>query len=303
MREHERLFGEHRRSMLGAAYRILGSLTAAEDAVQEVWPRWAGSDLDTVRDARAYLVSAATRQALNAVRAERRRRESYVGPWLPEPLDADAVAGVHDPAAVAERADSVSLALLVVLESLTPAERAAFVLRDVFGLSYAQVGATLDRSPDAARQLAHRARGHVRSRAPRHPVDPRTHRDLTARFLAAAEGGSLEELLRLLAPDAVLITDAGGRRKAALRPIHGAAKVAGFLLGVLRDGPGDLRMRIDSVNGAPAVVAVGPVGVDTVAALVIDDGLVTAVHIVRNPEKLRGVRVPPGSGTAHDTER
>lgn len=279
--------------MTGACYRILGDLSAAEDAVQESWLRWADVDLATVRDPRAYLLQIATRQALNALRHRDRLHESYVGPWLPEPVDDVSVLGIRpaaDPADTAEVADSVSFALLVVLESLSPAERAAFILHEVFGLSFDEVGAALDRTAVAARQLAHRARDHVRDRSPRHPIDPGTHREITARFLAAAQGGSIDDVLSLLAPDVVLISDGGGKRRAALRPIVGIEKVVRFLLGVMERDDAPTGLRLGEVNGEPAIIMSTGDGLDSTATFVVDAGVVTHIYLVRNPDKLAHVR-------------
>ncbi len=287
--EHARLFAEHRRAMTGAAYRILGSLAAAEDAVQETWLRWAEVDLETVRNPRAYLLRAASRQALNAARHQARLREDYVGPWLPEPVGDVTVLGTRasgDPADVADLAESVSLAMLVVLESLSPLERAAFVLREVFGLPFDEVGAALGRTPESARQLVHRAREHVRERAPRHPVDRSTHRAVTERFLAAAAGGSIEDVVRLMSPDVVLVTDGGGKRRAALKPIYGVEKVVRFARGVIERPDVQVSLRIEEVNGEAAILMTGPDGLDGTVTLVVDDGLITAIYLVRNPDKL-----------------
>jgi RNA polymerase sigma-70 factor (ECF subfamily) len=290
--EHARLFAEHRRAMTGAAYRILGSLAAAEDAVQETWLRWAEVDLATVRNPRAYLLRAASRQALNAARHQARLREDYVGPWLPEPVGDVTVLGSRatgDPADAADLAESVSLAMLVVLESLSPPERAAFVLREVFGLPFDEVATALGRTPEAARQLAHRAREHVRERAPRHPVDRSTHREVTERFLAAAAGGSIEDVVRLLSPDVVLVTDGGGKRRAALRPIHGVEKVLRFARGVMERPDAPVSLRLGDVNGEAAILMARPDGLDGTVTLVVDDGLITAIYLVRNPDKLAHV--------------
>lgn len=287
--EHARLFAEHRRAMTGAAYRILGSLAAAEDAVQETWLRWAEVDLETVRNPRAYLLRAASRQALNAARHRARLREDYVGPWLPEPVGDVTVLGTHasgDPADVADLAESVSLAMLVVLESLSPLERAAFVLREVFGVPFDEVAATLGRTPESARQLVHRAREHVRERAPRHPVDRSTHREVTERFLAAAAGGSIEDVVRLMSPDVVLVTDGGGKRRAALKPIYGVEKVVRFARGVIERPDVQVSLRIEEVNGEAAILMTRPDGLDGTVTLVVDDGLITAIYLVRNPDKL-----------------
>lgn len=276
------MFTEHRSSVFGAAYRVLGSVADADDVVQDAWLRWSRVDLETVREPRAYLITTATRLALDRVREVQRRRETYVGPWLPEPLP-DA-----DPAEKAELADSLSMAMLVVLSTLTPLERAAFVMRDVFDVPYADVAATLGRSEAAVRQLAHRARSHVQARAPRVQVDRRTHIEVLERFLAALGGGSLDDLLEVLAPDAVLITDGGGQKQAALRPITGADKILRFLSAVSgKDGPSDVT--VITMNGEPAVMITIGGEIDSIGMARIDLGRITELYLVRNPDKLLAV--------------
>jgi RNA polymerase sigma-70 factor (ECF subfamily) len=289
-------FDRHRRLLFTVAYQMLGSVADAEDVVQDAWLRWSAADRSDVADPRAYLVRITSRLALDRLDSARSRRESYVGPWLPEPLltGSTPVAGAAppaDPDDAAELGEQVSLALLVVLETLSPAERAVFVLREVFGLPAAEVAAALGRSEAAVRQTAHRAREHVQARQPRFDADRSAQRVVTERFLAACAGGDVEALLTALAPDVVLVTDGGGRAKAALRPIVGADKVARFLLATTAQGleiPG-LHVEIAEINGAPGVVAwVGGEPYMTIS-LVLVDGLVDQVLVVRNPEKLRGL--------------
>lgn len=278
----EIVFTEHRSAVFGAAYRVLGSVSDADDVVQEAWLRWSRIDLETVREPRAYLVTTATRLALDRVREVQRRRETYVGPWLPEPLPDG------DPAEQVELADSLSMAMLVVLSTLTPLERAAFVLRDVFDVPYADVAATLGRSEAAVRQLAHRARSHVQARAPRVQVDRRTHTEVLERFLAALAGGSMDDLLEVLAPDAVLITDGGGQKQAALRPITGADKIVRWFHGVSGKAvPSDIR--VVSINTEPAVIISVDGELDTVGMACIDGGRITELYLIRNPDKLLAV--------------
>ena len=272
-----------RPQLIGAAYRVLGSVTDAEDAVQETWLRWAAVDQATVRDPRAYLLAAATRQALNRVRQQQSRREDYVGPWLPEP-----VATGPGPAEAAELADSVSMAMLVVLESLSPLERAAFVLHDVYGLTFAEVATTLDRSEAAARQLANRARGHVQSRRPA-VVDWRRHDAVLEQFVEHLGSGNIEAVLALLAPDVVLVSDGGGIKKAALRPLHGPRKVVGWLGGVTQrpDFSAEARLAFEVLNGELALVVFDGDEVDSVAFVTVEERGITALHMVRNPQKLK----------------
>jgi len=281
-------FEELRPQLVGAAYRILGTVADAEDAVQETWLRWADlgpSRRSAVRDPRAYLLTVATRQALNRVRQQQNRREDYVGPWLPEPVATD-----RGPAESVELADSVSMAMLVVLESLSPLERAAFVLHDVFGLSFAEVATTLDRSEAAVRQLANRARGHVHSRRPE-VVDRSRHDAVLDRFVQHLASGDMEKFMALLAPDVVLITDGGGVKRAALRPIHGPEKVVRWLLGVIQrpDYTGAPRVELARLNDETAILMYVADELDTVAFLTVEDRGVTALHIVRNPDKLTGI--------------
>jgi RNA polymerase sigma-70 factor, ECF subfamily len=278
-------FAEHRSVLVGAAYRVVGSVSDAEDVVQEAWLRWAGVDHDDVREPRAYLIRITTRLALNKLREQKARRESYVGPWLPEPLATDD----DDPAAAVELADSVSMAMLVVLETLSPLERATFVLREVFELPYDEIADTLGRSESAVRQLAHRAREHVHARQPRHHVDKARHDELTMRFMQAAGTGDFDQVVALLAPDAVLISDGGGKKKAALRPIQGAEKIARWLFAVLADNPG-FEIRMGTLNGEIAYIAYDGEVPDTVAFLKTEDGLINELYLIRNPDKLEHVR-------------
>ena len=281
-------FAALRPTLLGAAYRILSSYTDAEDVVQEVWLRWVDVDPASVRDERAYLLTMTTRQALNWVRSAQRRREDYVGPWLPEPVATD-LAG--DGAAHAELVDDVSMALLVVLETLSPLERAAFVLGEVFGMPAADVGAALDRRPDTVRQLQRRARSHVQARAPRHQPERQELEQAVARFLFASATGDLGTLLEVLAPDVELVTDGGGIKRAALRPIVGAEKVARWFVGILsKPESASFVPAVRVINGTPAVVVQDGADVDAVLFVTLnDDGRIATMHQVRNPEKLHWV--------------
>ncbi len=285
--ELAREFDEHRAILVGAAYRVVGSVSDAEDVVQEAWLRWAAVDHEEVREPRAYLIRITTRLALNRLREQKARREQYVGPWLPEPI-APELASTDDPAAAVELADSVSMAMLVVLETLSPLERATFVLREVFDLPYDEIADTLGRSESAVRQLAHRAREHVHARQPRHHVDKERHNELTMRFMQAAGSGDFDQVVSLLAPDAVLVSDGGGKKKAALRPIHGAEKIARWLFGVLADNPG-FEIRVATLNGETAYIAYFDEQPDTVTFLETDDGLITELYLIRNPDKLTTV--------------
>ncbi|MEU1998071.1 RNA polymerase sigma-70 factor [Nocardia gamkensis] len=273
-------FVAHRNLLFTVAYEMLGSAADAEDVLQETWLRWAGVDLGIVQDQRAYLVRIVTRQALDRVRALGRRKESYVGPWLPEPL-----LTAPDVAEDVELADSVSMAMLLVLETLTPIERAVFVLREVFDLAYDEIAEAVDKSPAAVRQLAYRARAHVAARRPRGVVSATETRNALEAFQRAIETGDLQNLLDILAPDVVLLGDGGGVVQAALAPIVGADRVAGVLATGLGGFAASSRQAAQ-VNGYPALIILQDGEIDTVLALRIDDGLVTGLYAVRNPEKL-----------------
>jgi RNA polymerase sigma-70 factor (ECF subfamily) len=283
------VFETHRPHLLGVAYRMLGRSADAEDVVQEAWLRWSGADRDDVREPRGYLVRVTTRLAVDRLRQIKARGETYVGPWLPEPYVTDLGATVPDAAERAVLADSVSLAVLVVLESLSPLERAVFVLREAFGYPYAEIAALLDRGEAAVRQLAGRARRHVDERRPRYDVDPGRRRDLTERFLAAASGGDLDGLLSLLAPDVRLVGDSGGRSKAPLRVLESAGKVGRFLAGVAKGGVADAAYRFLEINGGPALLVLSGGRPDSVFQLDVADGLIQTVYIIRNPDKLRAL--------------
>jgi RNA polymerase sigma-70 factor (TIGR02957 family) len=274
-------FLAHRNLLFTVAYEMLGSAADAEDVLQETWLRWIGVELGSVRDQRAYLVRITTRQALGRLRTLGRRKESYIGPWLPEPL-----LTAPDVAEDVELADSVSMAMLLVLETLTPAERAVFVLREVFDLEYDEIAEAVGKSPAAARQIAHRARAHVAARRPREVVSPAETRAALEAFQRAAETGDLQRLLDILAPDVVFLGDGGGVKQAALAPIVGARRVARMLVaGLARIAAASL-LQPAQVNGYPALIVRLDGQVDTVVAVRIDDGLITGLYAVRNPAKL-----------------
>jgi RNA polymerase sigma-70 factor (TIGR02957 family) len=273
-------FLAHRNLLFTVAYEMLGSAADAEDVLQETWLSWAGVDLDTVEHQRAYLVRITTRQALVRLRTLGRRKESYVGPWLPEPL-----LTAPDVAEDVELAESVSMAMLLVLETLTPTERAVFVLREVFDLAYDEIAEAVDKSAAAVRQIAHRARAHVAARRTRGVVSAAETRDALEAFQRAAETGDLQRLLDLLAPDVVFLGDGGGIAQAVLAPVVGADRVARVLaIGLGRIDAASLQPA--QVNGYPALILRFDGEIDTVVALRIDDGLITGLYAVRNPEKL-----------------
>ncbi|MFJ2725677.1 RNA polymerase sigma-70 factor [Streptomyces collinus] len=280
------VFEEHRPFLMGVAYRMLGRVADAEDVVQDAWLRWSGADRAEVREPRGYLVRVTTRLAIDRLRQVKARSEAYVGPWLPEPYVTEFGDSVADTAERALLADSVSLAVLVVLESLSPLERAVFVLREAFGYPYAEIAALLDRGEAAVRQLAGRARRHVEERRPRYDVDPVQRRELTERFLAAAAGGDLQGLMALLAPEARLVADSGGKAKAPVRVLHSADKVGRFLAAVAAKNAADLSVRLVEVNGGPAVLTLVGGKPDTVFQLDVVDGVITTVYVLRNPDRM-----------------
>jgi RNA polymerase sigma-70 factor (TIGR02957 family) len=277
-------FVAYRNLLFTVAYEMLGSAADAEDVLQETWLRWAGVDLGAVRDQRAYLVRITTRQALDRLRTLRRRKESYVGPWLPEPL-----LTAPDVAEDVELAESVSMAMLLVLETLTPTERAVFVLREVFDLDYDEIAEAVGKTPAAVRQIAHRARAHVAARRPRGGVSPAESRGALQAFQRAIETGDLQNLLDMLAPDVVLLSDGGGVVQAVVRPIVGADRVGRLLAGGLPRVGSLASVEPVQINGCPGLIIRLNGEIDDVVAVRIDDGLITGLYAVRNPEKLSRV--------------
>ncbi|MCP9945768.1 RNA polymerase sigma-70 factor [Streptomyces somaliensis] len=285
-------FTAHRALLFSIAYEILGSVADAEDVLQDGYLRWRSVDRASVGNARAYLAQIVTRQALGVLRSAARRRERYVGPWLPEPLATgagDAPGGVDH----VLTGEAVTTAMLLVLEALTPAQRAVFVLREVFGFDYAEIAAAVGRSEAAVRQLNRRARDAVRARRRTAVATPAEARPVAERFLAAAATGDLQGLMDLLAPDVVLLADGGGVVSAARRPVAGADKVARLLLGLLGKGlrMGELDVRAGAFNGMHSVVVLVDGELDQVTSIEVRGGAVTAVYCVRNPEKLARVTV------------
>ena len=278
----------HRNLLFTVAYEMLGSAADAEDVVQEVWLRWVDVDGEQVRDPRAYLVRMTTRLALNRLRTLARRREDYVGTWLPEP-----VLTSPDVAQDVELADSVSTAMLLVLETLPPTERAVFVLREVFDVPYAEIAEAVGKSEPAVRQVASRARAHVAERRPRSSVSTAERDAVIERFRAATETGDLQGLMDVLAPDVVLMTDGGGKVQAALNPIRGRDKVLRFLAGVTPDA---LELEPVWLNGSPGIQFVVDGQRDGVGTMLVEDGVVTRLFLVRNPDKLGAVGTEVGLG-------
>ena len=293
-----RVFDEHRDLLFAVTYRVLGSVTDADDVVQEAWLRWVNARPLEVADPRAFLVRVSTRLAIDRLRRVKARRESYVGPWLPEPV----ITG-HDVAEDVALAESVSMAMLIVLETLTPLERAVFVLREAFGMPHAEIAEILGRKEEAVRQLARRAREHVRERSTRFETDQATHQQVTERFLEATTGSNLEALMAVLAPGVTLVADGGGRALAPRRPLHGSEEVARFLLAIATESqmarflqsigiepPRNVRVSLAQVNGGPGIVVTSDGRPITAIVLDVASGVVHTVHLVANPNKLLGVR-------------
>ncbi|MCP3017214.1 RNA polymerase sigma-70 factor [Nocardiopsis dassonvillei] len=293
----QQVFHRHRNLLFSVAYRVLGTAADAEDAVQDTWIKWTAADRSQVADPKAYLTRIVSNLALEQLRSTRRKRETYVGPWLPEPIltSGDAAEAVTD-------AESVSMAMLVVLETLSPLERAVFVLKEVFGFSHAEIAEAVERSEAAVRQAAHRAREHVRARRPRFTADRSRRREVTERFFAAATGGDISALMELLSPDVTLWTDGGGKVRQAMRPVVGASTVASWFAAigtVAYQGvePADMRAELVEVNGGPGVVFSGSGRVVATVTFDFDaDGRITAIHNVANPDKLQAV----ADGVTHD---
>jgi RNA polymerase sigma-70 factor (ECF subfamily) len=290
--EHAERFTHLRPLLFTIAYEILGSATESDDVLQDSYLRWAAVDVATVRDTKSYLAQLVTRQALNALRASARRREHYIGPWLPEPLLLDD----HDGASDVVLAESVSMAMLVLLETLGPDERAVFVLREVFGFDYDEIAGAVGKSVSTVRQVAHRAREHVRARRKRfEPADPSRTARITERFMTAAATGDMEGLLAMLAPNATWTADGGGKVSAARHPVVGANKVAAMVMGLFQTGPRllpDLRFEAVTCNSVPAMVAYSAGRVEGAFLIEIVDEKITNFYVIRNPDKLAGVVAP-----------
>jgi len=271
-------FEPHRRYLVGLAYRMLGSVAEAEDVVQDAYVRWTSADRGDVAEPRAFLARTVSRLCLDRMKSARARRESYVGTWLPEPyVDADQTF-----------AADLSVALLMTLERLSPLERAAFLLHDVFDMDYRDIGEVLERSEDACRQLATRARGHVRDERPRFAATQDASARLADAFHAALVAGDVAQLAQLLAEDAVMYSDGGGKKLAALNPIYGRDKILRFVVGIAskRALPTAAEVERTTINGLPGFVLRTSEGVETLAIDVTDDRIV-AIYAIRNPDKLK----------------
>jgi RNA polymerase sigma-70 factor (ECF subfamily) len=274
-------FVRHRSLLFTVAYEMLGSAADAEDVVQNAWLKWDGVDQAGVRDPRAFLVRVVTRTAVDRLRTLARRREEYVGPWLPEPLLTS-----PDVAEDVELADSLSMAMLLVLETLTPTERAVFVLREVFDLGYDELAEAVGKTPGAVRQIAHRARARVAERRPRGVASPAETREALEAFQRAIETGDLQGLVDLLAPDVVALGDGGGVKQAMSRPIVGADKVARLITAGLATVVDRMSAELVQVNGWPALLLRLDGEIDSVMSMRVVEGLVSSIYTVRNPEKL-----------------
>jgi RNA polymerase sigma-70 factor (ECF subfamily) len=289
--EHAERFTLLRPLLFTIVYEILGSATESDDVLQDSYLRWADVDLATVRDTKSYLAQLVTRQALNALRAGARRREDYIGPWLPEPLLLDE----RDASADVVLAESVSMAMLVLLETLTPDERAVFVLREVFGFDYDEIAGAVGKSVTTVRQVAHRAREHVQARRKRfEPMDATRSAEITEQFMNAAATGDMEGLLSMLAPDAIWTADSDGKASAARRPVVGADKVAKAIIGLFRLGRKLPDVRIESAvyNSAPAMTVYSGDHLEGVFVFEVIDGKITNFYAMRNPDKLATISVP-----------
>ena len=289
MSEHADRFTALRPLLFTIAYEILGSATESDDVLQESYLRWAEVDLDTVRDTKSYLAQLVTRQSLNALRAQARRREEYVGPWLPEPLLVDA----DDAGTDLVLAESVSMAMMVVLESLSPDERAVFVLCEVFGFGHDEIASAVGKTAAAVRQMAHRAREHVQARRKRfEPVDPATSEQITLQFFATAATGDVSKLIELLAPDVVWTADSAGKVSAARRPVHGADRVARLIIGLLRTAGTAGRVEMATFNNAPALKLYLGERFEGIITVEITEGRISHFYAMRNPEKLTTATIP-----------
>lgn len=289
--------------LVAVAYRILGSVADAEDVVQEAWLRWSRVDESDVEDPKAFLITVTSRLAIDRLRWAKSRRESYVGPWLPEPIST-----APDVAEHAELADSVEMAMLVVLETLSPLERAVFVLREAFDLPFSEIAEIIGRAEPATRQLARRARDHVRDKRPRFDVDRNERRRITERFMGASAGGDLDALIEMFSDQVSIISDGGGKARAALRVITGAenvgryltsintpANIAKFMASIGRAELADLSFAVETLNNAPAIVISAGGQVISVISLLVSEGKIETIYVLANPEKIGHLQI----GRAH----
>lgn len=277
-------FNQHRRLLFNIAYRMLGTVTDAEDMVQETFLRWQQTPQTTVQSAKSYLATTITRLCIDYLRSARVRREQYVGPWLPEPL---LTQQASDPAEQVELADSLSMAFLVMLERLSPTERAVFLLREVFEYDYSEIAQIVGKSAENCRQILTRSRQHIATQRPRFPVSPQQQEQITAQFLDASTKGNLQGLLSLLAQDITLWSDGGGQVAAALKPIHGAMKVARFMLAIRSKWLPTSSAHLVEINNQPGILLRTETDIHSVMTFDIVDGYIQSIYSVRNPEKLK----------------
>jgi RNA polymerase sigma-70 factor (ECF subfamily) len=288
-------FERERGRLFGIAYRMLGSVSEAEDVLQDAWLRWHGVEHGTVENPSAYLVSLVTRLSIDTLGAARNRLTDYVGPWLPEPLVGRAAAPYEDPAVLQERVDDLSIAFLLLLERLTPVERAVFLLRESFDFSYREIAGIVGKTEENCRQIDRRARKRLEEGRRPVPVDPQEHDRLLHGFLSALKDGDLEGMVSLLARDATLYSDGGGKARAALKPVPGGDSVARFLLGIRRQAPPDWEVRLAQVNGQPGFLNLIGGHLLSVVSFRAEEGLIREIYIVLNPDKLGRVEVKDSS--------
>ena len=279
------VFEQARPRLLGLAYRMLGTIADAEDVVQDAWLRWQQADRVAIESPPAWLTTVTTRLALDRVRAAQRRREDYVGPWLPEPIALD-----RGPEESAELSESLTLGFLVMLDELAPVERAVFLLADVFGVPYREIAASVGRSEAACRQIASRARRRVHGAAPRRPAD--ADRDVIQAFLFALTVGDTEAAIARLAPDVLLLSDGGPTRRAARRPVVGADRVLRLLANLMKRYSATMAVETATLNGEPAILVSDDGELDNAIVFEVEDGLLTRIHVMRNPDKLAHVGSP-----------
>ena len=288
---HVDIFQQYRPLLFSIAYRMLGSATEAEDILQDAYLRWMSQSLETIHNPKYYLTTITTRLCLNELNAARSKRESYLGPWLPEPVLTENRPELANPAERAATYDSISIAFLLLLESLSPAERAVFLLREVFGYKYAEVAGILDKSEAACRQLFHRARGHIEENRPRFDVAPAEHNKMLNRFIVTVETGEIDEFLQMLADDVTLVPDGGGQRGAAIRVMKGRDSVSSFILGVRQLEPAGIQYEVVTLNGQRAILAVTPERQPFFALFLhTQGGAVQMMHVIAG-RKLAGMRL------------
>jgi RNA polymerase sigma-70 factor (ECF subfamily) len=284
-------FLEHRPLLFGIAYRMLGSVAEAEDAVQDTFLRWQGvaEKKEEIRSSKAWLVATVTRLSIDRLRSAQRRREQYVGVWLPEPLMATTIDSHNQSGALA---DSISTAFMVMLETLTPEERAVFILREAFDYDYHEISAIVGKSGASCRQIARRAKEHLSQPGRRRPIDPAQVETLAQQFLSACRDGDVASLMTVLAEDSTLMSDGGGRVRAALRPIQGAERIARFLFGIQKNVPVDAEFRLENINGGKGILVFSAGVAIAVLTFSVAGGQIAAIYIISNPDKLRHLNQP-----------